>query len=319
MRRLFLISCLLVMHTICGQTTSSGIDTTEIVTIGGIQQFIKIKGKERANPILLYLHGGPGESAMEDADTFTNKLQEYFVVVQWDQRETGHTLELNLSPDPLTVKLMQNDTYELITKLLTMFEDEKLYLVGHSWGNILGFDIADKYPQFLHAYIAISPHIKNSDNIWLDKVKKYEKEKNNLIAVRELDTIQVPFKNFEQLFTARKWLSDFEGDPVPDSMVATYIKMLEPWRNTWFSVVKEVDEIDFSKSLKRVQCPIYFFLGRNDHVTPPTISAHFYKKLKTPEKKLFWMEQSGHLIPTTEPQRLQEIIINSILLKATTK
>src|SRR4051812_18023778 len=77
------------------------IDTSTTVTVGGIKQYIQIKGQDYAKPILLFLHGGPGGSLMSKTDQITGKLQQHFVVVQWDQRETGQTLRLNKSSQPL--------------------------------------------------------------------------------------------------------------------------------------------------------------------------------------------------------------------------
>lgn len=82
-------------------SSAQGIDTTEIIQIGGIKQFVSIKGKNRNAPILLFLHGGPGRSVMALADGFTNLLTEKFVVVQWDQRQSGETFKLNTFPQPL--------------------------------------------------------------------------------------------------------------------------------------------------------------------------------------------------------------------------
>ena len=103
----------------------------------------------------------------------TGKLQQHFVVVQWDQRETGETLKLNKSPQPLTLSLFYNDTHDLIDTLLKKFQKPKLYLAGYSWGSGLGFYIADKYPELLYAYIAISPVIDQwrSDSISLAMLK----------------------------------------------------------------------------------------------------------------------------------------------------
>ncbi|HZI53206.1 MAG TPA: alpha/beta hydrolase, partial [Chitinophagaceae bacterium] len=122
------------------------IEKNEVITIGGIKQYIRIKGKDVSKPILLFLHGGPGSSLMSKADGFTGKLQQHFVVVQWDQRETGETLRLNKSPEPLRPGLFYNDTHDLIDSLLRRFQQPKLYLAGYSWGTVPGFQMADKYP-----------------------------------------------------------------------------------------------------------------------------------------------------------------------------
>jgi pimeloyl-ACP methyl ester carboxylesterase len=110
----------------------TSIDTSLAVPIGGIKQWINISTKDNAKPLLLFLNGGPGESAMGARDYFTNKLQERFVVVLWDQRESGKTLQLNASPQPLTVDRYLQDTHELITDLKKAFDDLPISLFNLS-------------------------------------------------------------------------------------------------------------------------------------------------------------------------------------------
>src|SRR5687768_17391455 len=100
--KLFLLLVLMNNRSFCQKV----IDTHEIVPVGGIKHYIQIKGKDDSKPILLFLHGGPGGSLLHKTDQISGKLQEHFVVVQWDQRETGETLRLNRSPQPLTLALL---------------------------------------------------------------------------------------------------------------------------------------------------------------------------------------------------------------------
>jgi pimeloyl-ACP methyl ester carboxylesterase len=90
------------------------VDTTEIVIINGIKQYILIKGKSDANPLILILHGGPGGSLLNKTDKIFNHLQNHFLVVQWDQRETGKTLKLNKTKEPLTLEMFYRDTHGVI-------------------------------------------------------------------------------------------------------------------------------------------------------------------------------------------------------------
>ena len=289
------------------------IDTTEIVNIGGIRQFISIKGGDRKAPVLLFLHGGPGRSLMPFADKFTNKLQQKFVVVQWDQREVGETLKLNTSTAPLSVGLLKSDTHEVVEYLLKRFGRKKLYLVGHSFGTVLGFYIADKYPQLLYAYIPISPVVDQikSNHLTLAMLQKQAKKDNNTQELKELATIKIPFENTEQLFYFSKWL--FIYNDVDFAKKDDFKEVYIPWATTWMPVWSEATKNNLFKTLKAVKCPVYFFVGRGDNQTFFNISEAYFKALKAPKKKLFWFEKSGHTIFTTEPDRLQDLIIDKIL------
>jgi len=150
-----------------------GYDQYDTLQIGGIRQVIHVKGARNA-PVILFLHGGPGSSRIKDAEKFTSELQQKFTVVQWDQRETGRTLQLNQTNKPITLSLMERDAYELVNSLLKRFHKDKLYLAGESWGTVLGFHMAAKHPELLHAYLAFSPVVDQvkSEQMALSAPKK---------------------------------------------------------------------------------------------------------------------------------------------------
>jgi pimeloyl-ACP methyl ester carboxylesterase len=179
----------------------TSIDTSMAVNIGGIKQWINISTKDASKPLLLFLGGGPGESNIAAKDYFTGKLQEHFVVVLWDQRESGKTRQLNPSPQPLTVDRYQQDTHELIIYLLHRFKRPKLYLVGFSWGTVLGIKTAQQYPNLLYAYIAVSQlvHQVKSERMLLQRLKEYAATTKNQTALRELSLVKIPFENKDQL------------------------------------------------------------------------------------------------------------------------
>jgi pimeloyl-ACP methyl ester carboxylesterase len=310
MKRIIFIAITLILLYISPLTAQTSINKNETLTIGGIKQFIHIKGKDISKPLLLFLHGGPGGSVMGYADKFTGKLQEHFIVVQWDQRETGKTKQLNASPVPLTVSVFQNDTRELIDSLLKKFHQPKLFLVGHSWGTFLGFYIAKQYPHLLYAYIPISPmiHQEESERIILQRMKEQAEQEGNKKKMEELETIKIPFENGEQLYCHRKWLFHYAG--TNNKLSKNFV--LE-WAKVWLPLFNEASRENLLKSLPEIRCPVYFCIGRKDFQTHFLLAEAYYKEVKAPKKNLFWFERSAHGIPSTEPQLLQKIIIEQIL------
>lgn len=285
------------------------VDTTAIFNIGGIKQYVRIKAKDRSKPLLLFLHGGPGSSLMQKIDKVSGKLQEHFVVVHWDQRETGETLKLNRSNQPLTVQLFYNDTHDLVDSLLRTFGKPRLYLVGYSWGSGLGFHIADKYPELLYAYIPVSPVIdqRRSDSISLAMLKK-EMGSN---ARKELSRVKIPFENAEQLYYHRKWLFKHEGQKfVSLSLRKSFV---ESWAATWFDVWSGSNAVNLFQSLPAIKCPVYFFAGENDYNTNASITTEYFNKVTAPKKDLFLFKDAGHGLPETHYDRFQDIIIKTIL------
>jgi len=294
-----LCSCVLY-----GQTP---VDSTGVLIIGGLKQAVSIKGKDNSNPLLLFLHGGPGNSVMHYAQKFTDELQKHFVVVHWDQRNTGKTRTWNKSPAPLSVALFENDTHELIDSLLNRFHQSKLYLAGHSWGTYLGFYIAINSPELLYAYFPICPMINQleSERIVLELMKGKAAKTGNTAASKELAVVKIPFENGEQLYYHRKWILDFMGSKAKITKT-----QVEEWSSTWLPLFNEASKDNLIESAPVLRCPVYFFVGRKDYQTNSKTTEEYYNILSAPKKGLYWFERSGHSLPTTEPEKLQEIIIS---------
>ena len=300
----FIPALLLILAGYClaGQTP---VDSSGTFLIGGIRQAVTIKAKDISNPLLLFLHGGPGNSVMHYAKKFTAKLEEHFIVVQWDQRNTGRTLALNKSQVPLTVGLFESDTHAIIDSLLNRFHRPKLYLVGHSWGTHLGFYIARNHPELLHAFVAIGPMVnqQESERMAIKLMTDRATQTKNSQALQELKFVRVPFENGEQLYFDRKWLLDYMG-----SKAKITRQQVEEWSLTWLPIFNEASKENLFKSATKIDCPVYFFVGRKDIQTSSQIAAEYYQKLIA-KKELFWFEHSGHSVPTTEPEKMQQIII----------
>src|SRR5271165_2127530 len=138
--------------------TPNGIERLEIVRIGGIDQWVSVRGTDRRNPVLLYIHGGPGYVSIPMSWWFSRGLEEYFTIVQWDQRAAGKTYLLT---DPakiastLTTERMISDIEEMAAWARHEFGKEKIFVLGHSYGSFLGLQFAQRHPERLYAYIGV--------------------------------------------------------------------------------------------------------------------------------------------------------------------
>ena len=303
------ISLILAMMTVQGSLF--GISSIDTVEIGGIKQWISIKGTNIHDPILLFLHGGPGNSAAGYADRFTGDLQKHFVVVQWDQRESGKTAKLNPSKAPLTVELMLNDAVEVINYLRTRFSCKKIYLMGHSWGGFLGLKVATTHPELLEGYFAVSPMVNQleSERLSLEWMREKAKEKNNPEELAELAGVSVPFKNGEQLYYHRKWLAKRMETSIPSKA------FVETWALKGLPLFNEASAFNFSEKATEIRCPVYFFVGRKDYQTHFRLTEGYYKEVKAEKKDLFWFTNSAHNLNLTEPKKFQEIVISLLRSK----
>src|SRR5262249_34089654 len=139
-----------------------GVEQLEKVQIGGIDQWVSIRGADRRNPVLLYIHGGPGYVSIPMSWWFTRGLEEYFTVVQWDQRAAGKTFLLT---DPakiastVTTEQMIGDVEEMAGWVRREFGKDKIFVLGHSYGSFLGLQVAQRHPEWLYAYIGVCQSI----------------------------------------------------------------------------------------------------------------------------------------------------------------
>lgn len=285
-------------------------DSLFTLSIGGIKQVVRITTDDPNRPILLFLSGGPGSSMMNNSEKFTNILKDKFTLVQWDQRDAGKTLKLNPSQIPPTVKLMVEDTYQVIQFLLKELNQKKIYLVGSSWGNVLGFQIVEKHPELLHSYFAVNPVINQlaSETELLKTLKKHFSD--HPVATKELKSVNIPFLVDEDLFYLRKWLFFKEGKTfvTGDDFKTGFLQ----WSKNWSPVWNEVMTINLQKTLPKIDCSVYFLVGKNDIQTLTNITTGYYHHLKAPQKKLFLFEHSGHQIHQDEPEKFQNTILQTL-------
>src|SRR5262249_43515790 len=129
--------------------STKGIDEASYVSIGGISQWVTIRGQDRANPVLLFVHGGPGDVTNPWSFALFAPWERYFTVVQWDERGTGRTLRKNGPGDASTMTLdrMAQDGVELAEYLGKHLGKEKIIVVAHSFGSILGLRMVRTKPN----------------------------------------------------------------------------------------------------------------------------------------------------------------------------
>ncbi len=291
------------------------IDTTATISIGGIQQFMSIKGQNIDNPILLYLHGGPGAAVSSHSDKVTQQLEAHFVVVHWDQRGSGKTIEFNKPDASPAIEVMKQDAEELLSHLLTRFNRKQIVVLGNSWGTVLGFHLAEKFPKKVSAFIAVSPIVKHtkSQKMTLEVLQNHFKKNDNTKALEQLSTVKIPFENAEQMLILHRWETVYNGSEFPHEQYKQYLSYFEGWSSLWMPLYQQLYGIDLEKQVPMLECPVYILIGDKDLTTHHEITKAYFDVLKAPQKELFWLENVGHNIPGVAGDRMQEIVIENIL------
>lgn len=290
---------------VAGEACGEKIQEKKAVIIGGIRQWITLTGEDDKAPVLLFLHGGPGNSVISYASKFSADLQKRFVVVQWDQRESGKTARLNHSDQPLTVALMVSDAVELVEYLCQKFSKNKLYLVGHSWGGFLALLVAKASPDRLKVCVAAAPMIYQveSERKSLRWMMDQAAAGVHAEALQDLEKVKIPFENGEQLYAHRMWLQRMlQRDPPARSFVMS-------WAATWLPLFNEASQINLNIALPAIQCPVVFLVGSNDRQADSYLTDAYFKTVKAEKKELIWFANSGHSLNLTEPDKFQASII----------
>jgi pimeloyl-ACP methyl ester carboxylesterase len=313
-----------------GLQPGQSINVLEQIELGGQRQWISIRGYDVRNPLLLYLHPGPGTADLALLRTQCPELERQFVVVNWDQRGAGKSFQVTATTDELSITQLVEDTHDLIRYLKQRFSVDKIYLLGFSAGTILGLSVADKYPDDLYAYIGVSQLVQGAEGerLGLEYVQRVARETQNQVASRELAGIDSTYRAGEwyaQLKTQRKWLTKFGGvyhTADSDSREMWLLLKAEEYSLVemmgWVlgsdrSLQKlwpEVMQVDFTQTVPEVNVPIYFLAGRYDYNTPSALVAVYFDELKAPRgKELIWFENSAHHLFFDQPELLAEEII----------
>jgi pimeloyl-ACP methyl ester carboxylesterase len=313
-----------------------GIERLESVRIGGIDQWVSIRGNDRRNPVLLMLHGGPGWVAMPTSWYFQRGWEEYFTVVQWDQRGAGKTYVAN---DPARVaptmsrERMIADTEEMVAWLRREFGKDKIFVMGQSWGSYLGLELAQRRPGWLHAYIGIgqltnAPESERRGWAW---TLQQAREDGNAEAVAELEALApyapgstpVPLEN---LFKQRRWLNyyggmvhnrrggDAEAAAITLSPEYTDQDVAGIWKGNDFSMqhlLGEVLTLDMS-AVRELKVPLFLFEGRHDYNVSSELAAQWFQTVKAPTKQLVWFEQSAHEVMIEEPGKTLLTLVQQV-------
>ena len=318
-----------------GLPIKRSIASIEKVKLGGSEQWILIRGENIQNPIILFLHGGPGSADMALIRKHKQELEKYFTVVTWDQRGAGKSYTARQPSTDMTIGHFGSDTHELTEILRQRFNKKKLYLVGHSWGSVLGILTVQKYPDLYYAYIGIGQvaNMVEGEQLSYDWTLAQAIKANDNRAVQTLMEMgRPPYAGDWQKKTIaeRRLLEKYGGEVYGNSsgvlplvlgslISATEYTLLDKvnffrgllgsMRLLW----QELMTINLMKQAPNLKVPVYFLLGKYDYEVPNSLAEQYFKDLEAPSKTLIWFENSAHFPNIEEKDKFNEVLINQIL------
>lgn len=303
--------------------TANGVNSLEQVELNGVKQWISIRGTDIHNPVLLFLHGGPGSANLAKLRLQVPELEQSFIVVNWDQPGAGKSAPLNFDYGTLSNERIFSDAHELVETLKARFGVEKIYLMGFSWGTVIGLELAAQYPEDFYAYISVSQVVSpvEAERFSLEYVQAMARDSDNEQAKTELTGIDPSYQGddwYSQISTERKWLVRFNGvyHTAESYSHEVWMMLRAPeyslyefglWSPASSHSLKqlwpEVMGLNFFESITVLDIPVFFFVGRYDQNCPAQLTERYFEQLLDPAgKHLIWFEDSAHDLFFDQPQ-----------------
>jgi len=308
-----------------------GVFSLETIEIGGAEQTVLIRGNDRNNPVLLKLHGGPGSSEMMFS-RLHRELEKDFVVVTWDQRGAGKSYHPELSANDMTIDRFVDDARELTLKLKERFGQEKIYLMGHSWGTIIGWETVQRHPEHYAAYIAVSQvvdYIRN-ESLAYETVRGKAEAEGDVKTLEKLAALgERPYRT---LNAAGGFMTIVQANggsihtPMSNMLLLLLGSTEHGWRDiaqfsksTRFSLNTMLDQLvdyQIAKERPKTNVPTFFVSGKYDLQANPALVREFYEKLEAPTKKFYVLDRSAHSPQYEQFSEFRDILIHEILPSA---
>lgn len=308
-----------------GRELAGSVATMERVTIGGVPQSIWFRGADTRKPALVLLHGGPGASESALFRHYVPDLEQHFLMVYWEQRGTGRSYHSGIPAESMTLERFLQDLDEVIELVRARFGKDRVILLGHSWGTILGTLYAQERPEKLSAYVGVAQiaDFAEGERLSYEWALSQARQRGDADALSDLRKMSPHPRSVDDELTKGKWVERFGGMFHQD--LSTWDLIRAAWSTDEAGVVDLVrfgqgnrfslehlrpqySKIDLTRH-RSFRVPVAFLLGRHDWHVPSVAAERYFETIEAPCRQLVWFEGSAHNPPFEEPEAFVRALV----------
>lgn len=307
-----------------GHSAATNIQESSFVTLGGIEQWVTIRGGDTGNPILLVVHGGPGDVLSPHVDRFAPYESE-FIVVQWDQRGAGRTYGVYGDETPrLTLDRVANDGIELAEYLSRHLEKDSLIVLGHSWGTVIATEMVTRRPELFSAYVGTGQIASWARSVqaqfdFLETLARQTDDEElsaELAAMQPLDPMDLEqFGRLSGLLRSHldpadaAWLEGLRERASGMFTEQELSDVIDGMNFSGRSLISTQMEVDLFESVPRLEVPLFVIQGHADLFTPTRAAVAYFEHVDAPLKALFVIDEAGHFALVTHQAAFRDALL----------
>ena len=321
-----------------GQPVAGSISELATVRLGGSDQTVMIRAADPDKPVLLYLSGGPGQSDLAFSRVFASGWVRDFVFVDLDQRGNGKSYPAIDPVSGFTLDRAVADVIELTDYLRDRFDEQKIYLMGESWGTILGVLAVQQRPDLYHAWIGSGQMVdvvETDRRIYQDFVAYAERTGDAAFAARLREMGEPPYRDIPWSNASQLASYDYLYPPYTPS--AGYIargeaagldmfgalgseydfidktNVLRGLIDTFAVVYPQLYDLDFRESATRLEVPVYILDGAAELDGRRALTLEWFDMLQAPAKRLVTYQDAAHSVAFEQADEVQRLLDETIV------
>lgn len=312
-------------------STSQAIQLQQFLPIGGIEQWISIRGEDRANPVLLLVHGGPGASNR----IFSAQMrawEKHFTIVQWDHRGSGKTLGRTgkHGSAPVTLERLTSDGIEIAETVSSLLPACPIVLLGHSLGSAFALRMLKRRPRLFSAYVGTDQNVgmhrdrEQEHRSTLARLQSLGLHKG-VAALQRIGPDPSGWSAGDYLANAQ-WT--MKSDPASSRRIHALLK-----QSVWYApgytlidirnfvvgmrfslhqLLPDILGFDASSECSHVSVPFFIFQGEHDVLTPPHLAQAYLNEVTAPVKEMALIRNAGHFAAFLEPDQFLAHLLHRV-------